>query len=223
MANNTTTSAWTLDNLLHASADAIDDLLAQVTEPTNWVWANLPAELRAAAASAGESNNAQPAEPVAFVDERAGSGGISRRPGFRELQHGTPLFATAAPVVPDEITDDEKEAVAGECWADSFRGGWNACRAAMLKSLSGTETAPALCSDIKTGESRCSNHIERTLEMVNSPAIPDGWKLVPENATTEMVRAGAAAARKYMLETGGNSPRVIYKAMIAEAPAQEDN
>ncbi|MDU3925700.1 MAG: hypothetical protein E7H06_01265 [Enterobacter asburiae] len=44
------------------------------------------------------------AEPVALRDERSGSGGISKRPGFKDLPHGTPLFtAPPAPVsVPDE-------------------------------------------------------------------------------------------------------------------------
>ena len=46
-----------------------------------------------------------------------------------------PYFYTAppAPVVPMEITEDEQEDAASEGWADSFRGGWNACRAAMLE------------------------------------------------------------------------------------------
>ncbi|WP_409243932.1 DUF551 domain-containing protein [Enterobacter hormaechei] len=44
------------------------------------------------------------AEPVALRDERSGSGGISKKPGFNDLQHGTPLYtAPPAPVsVPDE-------------------------------------------------------------------------------------------------------------------------
>ncbi|NDJ59406.1 DUF551 domain-containing protein [Enterobacteriaceae bacterium 4M9] len=49
----------------------------------------------------------------------------------------------------------------------------------------------------------------------NSPVIPDGCVMVPENATTEMVKAGAAAAKEYMEETGRNSPGVIYSAMLA--------
>lgn len=33
------------------------------------------------------------AEPVALRDERSGSGGISKKPGFNDLPHGTPLYA----------------------------------------------------------------------------------------------------------------------------------
>lgn len=41
--------------------------------------------------------------------------------------------APPAPAVPPEITDGHQEDVAmGDKWADSFRAGWNACRAAML-------------------------------------------------------------------------------------------
>ncbi|HED3540453.1 TPA: DUF551 domain-containing protein [Enterobacter hormaechei subsp. hormaechei] len=44
------------------------------------------------------------AEPVALRDERSGSGGISKKPGFNDLPHGAPLYtAHPAPVsVPDE-------------------------------------------------------------------------------------------------------------------------
>ena len=49
-------------------------------------------------------------------------------------------------------------------------------------------------------------------------AVPKGWKLVPTTATPSMVRAGGKAAREYLLENGGNSPYVIYEAMVAAAP-----
>ena len=38
------------------------------------------------------------AEAVALRDERSGSGGISKKPGFNDLPHGTPLYA--APPAP---------------------------------------------------------------------------------------------------------------------------
>ncbi|WP_052012552.1 hypothetical protein [Pectobacterium betavasculorum] len=52
----------------------------------------------------------------------------------------------------------------------------------------------------------------------NYPAIPEGWAVVPLNASIAMIKAGGAAARKHLEETGGNSPQVIYQAMIAAAP-----
>lgn len=57
----------------------------------------------------------------------------------------------------------------------------------------------------------------------NSPVTPDGWRLVPTTATPSMVKAGAAAARAYMEDAGGNSPFVIYEAMVAAAPKPEVN
>ena len=46
----------------------------------------------------------------------------------------------------------------------------------------------------------------------------DGWVLVPETANITMIKAGGKAAREYMEECGGNSPQIIYRAMIAAAP-----
>ena len=42
------------------------------------------------------------------------------------------LTAPPAPAVPEEITEDEQEESVSDGYADSFRGGWNACRTAML-------------------------------------------------------------------------------------------
>ncbi|POE22830.1 hypothetical protein BV923_09600 [Pectobacterium odoriferum] len=53
---------------------------------------------------------------------------------------------------------------------------------------------------------------------LNHPVIPDGWVLVPANANAAMVSAAGRAAREYMEEYGGNSPQVIYQAMLAAAP-----
>ncbi|MBN3155781.1 hypothetical protein [Pectobacterium brasiliense] len=49
-------------------------------------------------------------------------------------------------------------------------------------------------------------------------AVPEGWALVPAKATAAMVSAAGRAAREYMEEYGGNSPQVIYQAMLAAAP-----
>ncbi|HFK3979817.1 TPA: DUF551 domain-containing protein [Escherichia coli] len=47
----------------------------------------------------------------------------------------TPLYtAKPVPVVPGEIADDLMEKLPkSDAWANGFRGGWNACRAAMLR------------------------------------------------------------------------------------------
>jgi hypothetical protein len=51
-----------------------------------------------------------------------------------------------------------------------------------------------------------------------APKVPEGFALVPIEPTPEMVSAGADAARAYMQHTGGNSPEVMYRAMLAAAP-----
>lgn len=58
------------------------------------------------------------------------------------------------------------------------------------------------------------NHYHATLTSAgNSPAIPDGWKLVPINATRAMIDAAARVE-----EEGYDA---MHKAMLAAAPAQE--
>nr|WP_225389125.1 hypothetical protein [Escherichia coli] len=64
--------------------------------------------------------------------------------------------------------------------------GWNAYRAAMLQSFGNSE-------------------------QLNSPVIPDGWVLVPEEPTHEMLEAGDEQFGTYD----------VYLRMIAAAPQQE--
>ena len=65
--------------------------------------------------------------------------------------------------------------------------GWNAYRAAMLQSFGNSE-------------------------QLNSPVILDGWVLVPEEPTHEMLEAGDEQFGTYD----------VYRRMIAAAPQQED-
>lgn len=133
--------------------------------------------------------------------------------------------------VPEDITEDDM--ALASAWAHGF----NQCRAAMLKHsepfivtsdhrmmempqveainavtamLQGVEnaetpttmqTAPALDSSPKIAE----------LPSGNSPVIPDGWVLVPEEPTHEMLEAGDEQFGTYD----------VYRRMIAAAPQQE--
>lgn len=133
--------------------------------------------------------------------------------------------------VPEEITEDDM--ALASAWAHGF----NQCRAAMLKHsepfivtsdhrmmempqveainavtamLQGVEnaetpttmqTAPALDSSPKIAE----------LPSGNSPVIPDGWVLVPEEPTHEMLEAGDEQFGTYD----------VYRRMIAASPQQE--
>ena len=52
---------------------------------------------------------------------------------------------------------------------------------------------------------------------------PDGWQLVPAEPNADQIMAAARAAKRYMDECGGNSPAMIYRAMLAAAPKPEDS
>ncbi|MEZ4051979.1 hypothetical protein QVM81_10355 [Enterobacter rongchengensis] len=96
-----------------------------------------------------------------------------------------PLFtATPAPVsVPDamEMDDDFDSA-----FEHGKSVGWNAYRAAMLQSFGNSE-------------------------QLNSPVIPDGWVMVPEDPTHEMLEAGDEQFGTYD----------VYRRMIEAAPKLE--
>ncbi|HDR2728607.1 TPA: Eaa protein, partial [Enterobacter roggenkampii] len=66
--------------------------------------------------------------------------------------------------------------------------GWNAYRAAMLQSFGNSE-------------------------QLNSPVIPDGWKLVPIDPTKDMLRAGQSVVGFWL-----NTVH-CYSKMLAAAPA----
>lgn len=75
--------------------------------------------------------------------------------------------APPAPVsVPDELTREEykRRFMEEDNFDDTFRGGWNAYRVAMLQSLGNSE-------------------------QLNSPVIPDGWVMVPVEPTYQMCEA----------------------------------
>ncbi|MFP2785929.1 hypothetical protein [Enterobacter ludwigii] len=112
----------------------------------------------------------------------------------------TPLYtAPPAPVsVPDAMTPKQaSRAYCGE--VRGYRDGWNACRAAMIKQQSSIDASNAAVSgsDIKQPSS-------------NSPVIPDGWVLVPEEPTHEMLEAGDEQFGTYD----------VYRRMITAAPQQ---
>nr|WP_223237632.1 hypothetical protein [Enterobacter hormaechei] len=70
--------------------------------------------------------------------------------------------------------------------------GWNAYRAAMLQSFGNSE-------------------------QLNSPVIPDGWKLVPVEPTEEMNKAGWTAMNEH------DAINPTYRAMLAAAPDFREN
>ncbi|MFV9175972.1 hypothetical protein [Serratia marcescens] len=93
---------------------------------------------------------------------------------------------------------------------------WLSCRAAMLNHVGdANEKAESKCEC--SSIDYCENCLRAMLAQpvssgykLNSPEIPDGWKLVPVEPTTEMINAALAA--------GAISIRTAYSAMLAAAP-----
>lgn len=129
------------------------------------------------------------AEPVAWLHSDNGIGipAITRSRNvadswFSKGWNIKPLYTTPpATVVPDEMTPVQASRTYGD-EVRGYRDGWNACRAAMLQGADG-----------------------------NSPVIPDGWVLVPEEPTHEMLEAGDEQFGTYD----------VYRRMIAASPQQE--
>lgn len=160
------------------------------------------------------------AEAVALRDERSGSGGISKKPGFNDLPHGTPLYA--APPAPvalpvqhwEELCRQNPDMSIGD--AIIRAAWWNHC-AAMLQGAEPVTTAYKLpdefdfdrFNDVVWLEAVASNphmhspttstiamvalELNRKLSDRNSPVIPDGWVLVPVEPTAEMISSGITA------------------------------
>ncbi|CAM6572173.1 DUF551 domain-containing protein [Enterobacter intestinihominis] len=121
---------------------------------------------------------------------------------WENFKDGTRLYtAPPAPVsVPAamEMDDDFDSA-----FEHGKAVGWNAYRAAMLQGADGN--APAHF------RSRPAQSSLSPAQGGNSPVIPDGWVLVPEEPTHEMLEAGDEQFGTYD----------VYRRMIAASPQQK--
>ncbi|HHA2174313.1 TPA: hypothetical protein ACOECC_002739 [Enterobacter bugandensis] len=106
-----------------------------------------------------------------------------------------------------------------------YSAGWNACRAAMLQGAEPVTTAYKLpfeqwlSQQTGTIDVECGcvmtevffHWLRVAYEAGNSPVTPDGWVLVPEEPTHEMLEAGDEQFGTYD----------VYRRMIAASPQQE--
>ncbi|WP_337993208.1 DUF551 domain-containing protein [Klebsiella pneumoniae] len=60
-------------------------------------------------------------------------------------------------------------------------------------------------------DQQVAEYEQNVMQAGNSPVIPDGYVMVPKEATLDMIKSGASAASNGMLIPG------IYKAMLAAA------
>ncbi|MDU4085136.1 MAG: hypothetical protein E7H67_21840 [Enterobacter asburiae] len=140
--------------------------------------------------------------------------------------------AQPAPVsVPDIATVETTYPDVQTNWQDAkmYAEGWNACRAAMLQGAEQQNRQQNIPENIpfeqwlsqQTGtidvECGCVmtevffHWLRVAYEAGNYPVIPDGWVLVPEEPTHEMLEAGDEQFGTYD----------VYRRMIAAAPQQE--
>lgn len=113
--------------------------------------------------------------------------------------------------------------------------GWNACRAAMLQGAEPVKTAYKLPGDFESfiswltsgdgipdwlinGDKLDDEKVSFLLKVYraggNSPVIPDGWVMVPKEATSEMINSA-------MRDNETGEVAEIYELMLAAAPHQE--
>ncbi|QMA42764.1 hypothetical protein HV032_15155 [Citrobacter freundii] len=151
------------------------------------------------------------AEPVAYMYKDGDDIEYNGHNEFSGGGKGVPLYAAPQPAprfIPAELTREEykRRFMEEENFDDTFRGGWNACRAAMLQGKSdagerlGTQFEEVL---IQT--------IDASMQAGNSPAVTDGWVMVPVEPTAEMYDAGDRQL----------ATKQVWDAMIAAAPQQE--
>lgn len=152
-----------------------------------------------------------------------------------ESRMGEPVIREPAPVsVPDALADDIDSDDHPLLW--SYYNGRNACRAAMLQGaelvsqryklpdgfdfdrfndvvwLEAVASNPHMQSLTTSTIAMVALELNRKLAAGNSPAIPDGWVMVPVEPTEEMNKAGWTAMNEH------DAINPTYRAMLAAAP-----
>ncbi|MDG4709359.1 hypothetical protein [Enterobacter hormaechei] len=176
------------EDLLHMAASAIEDLLSNKDRSGAGVWADVPAKLRRAAMLQG-------------ADGTLTNEGTIPVTQFKPVAD---LYGLTSPTGGEtSFTFDAVEA------RDFIDGGWSCQEYVELgrfqKAMLQNGNSPA--------QSDCcpeQNYIAPAQDG-DSPVIPDGWVLVPEEPTHEMLEAGDEQFGTYD----------VYRRMIAASPQQK--
>ncbi|WP_447315249.1 DUF551 domain-containing protein [Klebsiella michiganensis] len=149
------------------------------------------------------------------------------------------MLPQPALVVPDEI----KHRIGGLDWGweGEFNRGWNACRAAMLQELKKNAGTEAICRSDENvqvlhtkspAQSDCcpAQNSVAPAQGGNPPVIPEGYVMVPKEATEKMLIAGLEEANPlgglidWDASRGDCNTRAqvqgIFKSMLAAAPQE---
>ncbi|HEC2095408.1 TPA: eaa protein [Klebsiella oxytoca] len=95
--------------------------------------------------------------------------------------------------------------------------GWNACRAAMLQKLqksAGDAGGAGGAGGVQISRGCRSNENMRDMQAGNSPVIPEGYVMVPNEPTEAMINAWLSEVANWRGHVAG------YKAMLAAAPQE---
>lgn len=164
------------------------------------------------------------------------------------------LYKTPQPalVVPEDIPDCVYEILCQACGGNAWMYSdalWNACRAAMLQELkksAGTEATCRSNENVQAVEVQSLTSINPAPDLVSlrkkaesiigsSPAIPDGYVMVPKEPTKQMILAGQEELEScidngFDSDIDGNSydytdivpdaPHRVFMAMLEAAPQE---
>ncbi|EPE7489118.1 DUF3850 domain-containing protein [Cronobacter universalis] len=208
------------------TGEYVNAIITHIADVSEWVpgYVLLSIELEGAALR-------ERAEPVAWRNDE-GPFAVTRFKSVAEtwMAKGwkiTPLYtAPPAPVVPDALEQFAEFMAAESIKAGDYPDGWKckaanaaleyaqACRAAM-SAAPGKQplSVDVLAGALRNAPLAPSDNQGRQRE----PASPQGWKLVPEEPTQEMIQA-AMDCEVMSMDT---VERDTYKAMLAAAPGKE--
>lgn len=180
---------------------------------------------------------------------------VNKQREWPEPKDGEPrlhIKEQPAPVVPEDIPDCVYEILCQACGGNAWMYSdalWNACRAAMLQELkksAGTEATCRSNENVQAVEVQSLTSINPAPDLVSlrkkaesiigsSPAIPDGYVMVPKEPTKQMILAGQEELEScidngFDSDIDGNSydytdivpdaPHRVFMAMLEAAPQE---
>lgn len=162
-------------------------------------------------------------EPVGYTYNRGINCEIVAADLNTDCPCGIDLYAAPpAPVVPETLLSAMEEVLRisdrqHDAW-DKAKAAVSACRATMIKQPSSIQTSDSAASGAEIKKPASNGQSFGNSKQLNSPAVPDGWIMVPKEPTKEMTDAVLGRA---CFTRDGSGAKYIYQTMLAAAPKQE--